>query len=172
MFVFFFFLFSLLFPPNHSLSFLFSSLFTELISSHIDFLAQIVQPILDVSGVTYTDAREQYLNAMESMVRTKFHLELPILLNDGEIFFHTINECVIYSKHMHDVHWYRSSLLQFLANDRAALDLWIRMEKNFAFSRWREIKNEPSKRERKRTKRFFYNLSSFFTFYRCLATKL
>ena len=103
-----------------------------------------MQPVLDEREdlpVNLSDANDVFLSCLEELAYAKVHLELGILMNDDQIFYHTVNEIILFMKNLAENYRYRSELLQRIMNHEKSFDLWLQLERRYFESKFEEIRS-------------------------------
>jgi hypothetical protein len=117
-------------------------------TSHLEFMQQHLQAVLDncLQNLEFekNDAVDLFLEQLDNLVVDKFKLELPVLLNDSELYFHTVNESLAYDRQMSKTFKFSTKLIVMFLNNKESFDLWVRMERRYFLSQFEELKRDSS----------------------------
>lgn len=131
----------------------------DLLEQHHAFLTDFFQPILDRRiqqddrlDLVYTDAISSFITAMLPMVSAKCLSLLPQLTSQPQLMSHFIHELMSFDEtlqHSWAYSPYAGPLGQWkgltwdMLTKHNYFDAWLTLEKNFALSRYKKIRDDP-----------------------------
>lgn len=131
----------------------------DLMEQHSDFLNNFLQPILDKRiqqddrlDLVYTDAVSSFITAMLPMVSAKCLSLLPQLTSQPQLMSHFVHELMSFDDTLQQ--WWTYSpyagplgqwkgLTWDMLTKHNYFDAWLLLEKNFALSRYKKIRDDP-----------------------------
>ncbi|KAF9585741.1 hypothetical protein BGW38_000956 [Lunasporangiospora selenospora] len=123
----------------------------DLIKDHTPFLHDIAQDVVQDTDYKEYDVKNDFIRVFLGAVERKIRSSVPALLSSPELLSHAIYETLKFDKVLREGEYYvppgqtsewPGSVQVYLGN-REWLRSWLRIEKNFAVSRYNQIMEEP-----------------------------
>jgi hypothetical protein len=109
----------------------------SLITSHNDFILYKLQPILNSLEIYHFDIKQEFIKGLLKTIVNKLENQIPLLLENSNLFYHTINELLSFQKNLKINHNYSNDnsiqSLQPFYNSQLSLNKWIKLENQCNF---------------------------------------
>jgi RAD50-interacting protein 1 len=131
----------------------------DLLERHGSFISDMLGPILDQRVLdqealesVYTDALSAFITALLPMVEAKCLSFLPQISQQPQLFSHFLHELLAFDTALRDMWGYIpyprmvtdwKGLTWKVLTKHGYFDQWLRVEKEFALSRYRDIRDAP-----------------------------